>query len=104
MDNPRGLDDSAITEGIGLGRFSPRANCSVAWSTSGIDAGSPIVTGNVVWDVNISTGQLLGYNFSPGVPEYSFSLKSVDQFITPGAAPGMLLVGAGSELYSFSLE
>ncbi len=80
------------------------ANFSAAWKTSGFDAGSPIVTGDIVWAVNISTSDLLGFNLSTGHPVYSFALGSVDHFITPGAAPGMLFVGAGNQLYSFGLE
>jgi PQQ-like domain len=79
-------------------------NFSVAWTTSGFDAGSPIVTGDIVWDVNITTGDLLGFNLSSGDPVYSFALGTADHFIAPGAAPGMLFVGAGSQLYSFDLE
>jgi hypothetical protein len=91
-------DDGLVKVDVGASNFS------VAWKTSGFDAGSPIVTGDVVWAVNISTGDLLGFNLSTGAPVYSFALGSVDHFITPGAAPGILLVGAGSQLYSFGLE
>jgi len=80
------------------------SNFSVAWTASGFDAGSPIVTGDTVWSVNISTADLLGFNLSTGELTYSFALGSVDHFITPGAAPGTLFVGAGSQLYSFVLE
>ena len=79
------------------------SNFSVAWKTSGFAAGPPIVTGDIVWAVNTSTGELLGFNVSSGEPDYSFAMGSVDHFITPGAAPGMLFVGAGSQLYSFAL-
>ena len=91
-------DDSLVKVAVGASNFS------VAWKASGFDAGSPIVTGDVVWAVNISTGDLLGFNLSTGEPVYSFALGSVDHFITPGAAPGMLFVGAGNQLYSFVLE
>ena len=80
------------------------SNFSIAWATSDFDSGSPIVTGDIVWAVNISTADLLGFNLSTGEPVYSFSLGSADHFITPGAAPGMLLVGAGDQLYAFALE
>lgn len=78
-------------------------NFSIAWSTLGFNSGSPIVTGDIVWAVNISASHLIGFNLSTGDPVYSFALGSVDHFITPGAAPGMLLVGAGNQLYSFAL-
>jgi len=80
------------------------SNFTEPWMVPGFYSGSPIVTGDVVWAVNISTAQLTGYNVTDGNAVFSFSLGSVDHFITPGAAPGMLLVGAGNDLYSFSLS
>jgi outer membrane protein assembly factor BamB len=79
------------------------SSLSVAWRTAGFDAGSPIVTGNIVWAVNISTGELLGFNISTGHLVFSFPMGTVDHFISPSAAPGRLFVGAGSQLYSFTL-
>jgi len=76
---------------------------SIGWKASGFDSGSPIVTGGIVWAVNISTAHLLGFNLSTGQLVYSFPLGSVDHFITPGAAPGMLYVGAGDQLYAYTL-
>jgi len=90
-------DDGLVKVVVGTSNFS------VAWKASGFDSGSPIETGDIVWAVNISTADLLGFNLSTGQPVDSFALGSVDHFITPGAAPGMLLVGAGSQLYSFAL-
>ena len=78
-------------------------NFTETWMASGFDAGSPIVTGGIVWAVNISTADLLGFNTTTGATVFSFSLGSVDHFITPGAAPGELLVGAGSNLDAFDL-
>ncbi len=80
------------------------SSLSVAWRTSEFDAGSPIVTGNIVWAVNITTAYLLGFNLATGEQVFSFSLGSVDHFISPAAAPGSLFVGAGSELYAFALS
>jgi PQQ-like domain len=79
------------------------ANFSIAWTTSNFDAGSPIVTGDVVWAANISTGNLMGFNFSTGHTMFSLPLGSVDHFITPAAAPGAVFVAAGDELYAFTL-
>ncbi|MGD0587535.1 MAG: PQQ-binding-like beta-propeller repeat protein [Thermoplasmata archaeon] len=77
---------------------------SLTWSTLGFYSGSPIVTGNIVWAVNISSAHLIGFDLSTGQPLFSFPLGSVDHFISPGAAPGTVLVGAGDELYSFALN
>jgi hypothetical protein len=77
---------------------------SVAWSTTEFNAGSPIVTGNVVWSVDIDSAALLGFSLSNGSELYSFPLGSVDHFISPAAGPGQLFVGAGAQLYAFSLS
>ena len=90
-------DDSLVKIDVGASNFS------VAWTARGFDSGSPIVTGDVVWAVNISTAHLLGFNLSTGAPVFSFALDGADHFISPGAAPGVVLVGAGNELYSFAL-
>jgi len=78
---------------------------SIAWqaSTSNFDSGSPIVTGDLVWAVNINDADLLGFNLSNGVQAYSFPLAAVDHFISPAAAPGNLFVAGGDELYAFAL-
>ncbi len=78
-------------------------NFSVAWQTSGFDSGSPIVTGDVVWAVNISTAVLLGFNITTGAVLYSFALSGADHFVSPAAAPGALFMAGGDELYAFSL-
>jgi len=76
---------------------------SVAWQTAGFDAGAPVVTGNIVWAVDTSAANLLGFNLSTGQQVFSFSLGSVDHFITPAAAPDSLFVAGGSQVYAFSL-
>lgn len=75
---------------------------SVAWQTSDFDAGSPIVTGDVVWAVDIGDAQLLGFNISTGHQLFSFSIGSTEHFISPSAGPGRLYVAGGSDLYGFS--
>jgi len=80
-------------------------NLSVAWqSSTSFDAGSPIVTGNIVWSVDISNADLLGFNLSNGQQLFSFPLGAADHFISPSAAPGSLYVAGGSQLYAFSLD
>jgi outer membrane protein assembly factor BamB len=78
-------------------------NLSTKWGATGFDAGSPVVTGNVVWSVNISTGVLLGLNLSTGALQFSFPLAGADHFISPTAAPGAVFVAGGSDLYEFAL-
>ncbi|MCI4353317.1 MAG: PQQ-binding-like beta-propeller repeat protein [Thermoplasmata archaeon] len=77
---------------------------SVTWQTASFATGSPIVTGDIVWVTNTSTGDLLGFNFSTGQEVFSFSLGTVDHFVTPAASPGRLFVAAGTQLFSFALR
>ncbi len=77
---------------------------ATVWQTTAFDAGPPVVTGSVVWTVDIGGATLLGFNITNGQPLYSFPLGSVDHFVTPAAAPGWLYVGAGSQLYAFALS
>lgn len=79
------------------------SNLSVAWQTSAFDAGSPIVTGNIVWAVDINDARLLGFNISSGQQEFAFSLGSVDHFISPAAGPTSVYVAGGNQLFSFAL-
>jgi len=80
------------------------SNFSIEWSTSSFDSGSPIVTGNIAWAVNVSTADLVGFDLATGLPLFSFPLGSVDPFISPSAAPDSLFVGAGNQLYSFAMS
>jgi len=80
------------------------SNLSVAWQTSSFDAGSPIVTGNVVWAVNIPRAILFGFNISTGKQLFSFPLASADHFISPAAGPGSVYVAGGDQLFAFALS
>jgi len=80
------------------------SNITIAWQTPGFDAGSPIMTGNVVWSVDISNGILRGFNLSTGDQIFSIPLGSAEHFISPAAAPGSLFVGAGDEVHAFTLS
>jgi len=79
-------------------------NFTETWQSANFDAGSPIVTGNVVWVVNISTADLLGLSLASGALLFAFPLGSVDHFVSATATPDRVLVAGGSELYSFSLS
>ncbi|HEV2449550.1 MAG TPA: PQQ-binding-like beta-propeller repeat protein [Thermoplasmata archaeon] len=79
-------------------------NFTVVWSAPGFDCGPPIVTGDVVWVVDLGHASLLGFNLTTGHPRFSFSLLSVDHFVTPSAAPGTVFVAAGDVLQAFGLS
>lgn len=78
-------------------------NFTVAWQSSAIDAGSPIVTGDIVWCVDISTATLFGFNETSGTSIYSFPLGSADHFISPAAGDGAIFVGAGDQVFEFGI-
>jgi len=80
------------------------SNLSAVWQTTAFNAGSPIVTGNVVWTVDISSATLLGFNISSGQQVFSFSIGSADHFISPSAGPGSVYVAGGSDLYAFAVS
>lgn len=80
------------------------ANFTLGWSASGFDCGPPIVTGDVVWAIDLAHASLLGFNLSTGHPRFSFSLPSVDHFVTPSAAPGTVFVAAGDVLMAVGLS
>jgi outer membrane protein assembly factor BamB len=90
-------DNGVFDLNVGASSFS------VVWQSASFFAGSPIVTGDVVWDVDISNASLLGFNLSTGQLLYSFPLGAADHFITPAAAPGNLFVAGGNHLYAFAL-
>lgn len=89
--------DGLFAVSVGASSFS------VAWHTSSFDAGSPIVTGNVTWVIDIGSATLRGFNVTNGHPIFSFPLGSVDHFISPAATPSALFVGAGSQLIAFAV-
>lgn len=76
---------------------------STAWHTSGFNAGPPIVTGGVVWTVDIASATLQGYSVSTGHQAYSFPLGSVVHFCGPAAGDGRVFVATGSGVMSFLL-
>ncbi|MCI4345962.1 MAG: PQQ-binding-like beta-propeller repeat protein, partial [Thermoplasmata archaeon] len=76
---------------------------SVAWRTASFDAGPPIVTGSVVWSLDLNSGQLLGFNLTTGQQLDAFPVGHADPFATPSASPVAVVVAAGAHLYSFAL-
>jgi outer membrane protein assembly factor BamB len=80
------------------------SNFTLGWRTPSFFAGSPIITGNVVWVVDVDNGNLMGYSLSAGAQLYTFSLGSAVHFCTPSAGDGELFVVGGTELFSFALS
>ena len=75
----------------------------IVWKDSGFPAGPPIVTGNVVWALDTSSGALNGYNASTGATLFTFNVGGATRFTTPSVGDGSMFVAAGEYLYSFQL-
>jgi outer membrane protein assembly factor BamB len=79
------------------------SNFTVGWKTPSYFAGSPIVTGDVVWVVDVDSGKLYGYNIATGAQRFSFSVGGVVHFCTPAAGDGRLFVAGYNAVHSFVL-
>src|SRR5262249_57243829 len=66
-----------------------RSRFSVAWRAAGSD-GSPIVTGDTVWAMDLSGGQLHGYRASDGQELASVPTGRAANFATPAAGNGLV--------------
>ena len=73
---------------------------SVAWRVSGVD-GSPIVTGDTVWAIDLSGGQLHAYRAADGQELASMPVGEVANFGTPAAGNGLVLVAGGGHVTAF---
>jgi outer membrane protein assembly factor BamB len=71
------------------------------WATNSFDAGPPIVTGGVVWSIDIQSAMLYGFSASTGSRLYSFPLGSVVHFCSPSAGDGAVFVGASDHIDAF---
>lgn len=66
---------------------------SVAWRADRVD-GSPIVTGDTVWAVDLSGGQLHAYRAADGQETGSAQVGNAANFATPAAGNNLLVVAA----------
>ena len=69
------------------------SNFSVAWRASGVD-GSPIVTGDTVWAIDLSGGQLHAYRAADGQELGGTQVGDAANFATPAAGNGLVVVAA----------
>jgi outer membrane protein assembly factor BamB len=73
---------------------------SVAWRVPGVD-GSPIVTGDTVWAIDLSGGQLHAYRAADGQELASMPVGDVANFGTPAAGNGLVVVAGGGHVTAF---
>jgi outer membrane protein assembly factor BamB len=81
------------------GGSSPRFD--VTWSATGSRAGSPVVAGGVVWDVN-ADGHLQGFDEKSGQRRYDFTVGNAGtSFPSLAAANGALYVQGGRTVFAY---
>jgi outer membrane protein assembly factor BamB len=69
------------------------AKFTVAWRADGVD-GSPIVTGDTVWAIALSGGQLRAYRASDGREIGNAQIGDAANFATPAAGNALVVVAA----------
>jgi hypothetical protein len=74
---------------------------SVAWRKASINAGSPIVTGDTVWAIDLDAGQLHAYGAADGQELSSMVVGDAANFATPAAGNGLVLVAADRRVLAF---
>jgi outer membrane protein assembly factor BamB len=67
---------------------------AVAWRGPRISAGSPIVTGDTVWVIDLDQGQLHAYRAADGQPLAETPVGKAANFATPSAGNGLVIVAA----------
>ena len=97
-----GLVFVPCTDGLVALRVSGNS-FEVAWAGPDFQAGPTIVTGNLVWTMDVSSGTLHGFDADSGHQMFSFSVGSVTRFTTPSSGYGKLFVAAGTQVVSFQL-
>jgi outer membrane protein assembly factor BamB len=73
---------------------------SVAWRVPNVD-GSPILTGDTVWAIDLGGGQLHAYRASDGQELASMPVGDVANFGTPAAGNGLVVVAGGGHVTAF---
>jgi outer membrane protein assembly factor BamB len=73
---------------------------SIAWRAAAVD-GSPIVTGNTVWALDLQQGVLHAYQTSDGRELGSAPTGRAANFATPAAGNGLVVVGADGRVIAF---
>jgi outer membrane protein assembly factor BamB len=74
---------------------------SVAWRKASINAGSPIVTGDTVWAIDLDAGQLHAYGAADGQELTSMAVGDAANFATPAAGNGLVVVAAERRVIAF---
>ncbi|MDA4119325.1 MAG: PQQ-binding-like beta-propeller repeat protein [Thaumarchaeota archaeon] len=91
------------SDGLVALSYSPNS-FQVLWRGPSFPSGPPIVTGNVVWAIDTSSGVLHGYDAKSGTSLFLFSTGQVTRFTTPATGDGRVFVAAGSKIFAFQIS
>jgi outer membrane protein assembly factor BamB len=76
----------------------------VAWTGPDFRAGSPMLAGGVLWDVDFEGGYLWGLDPKTGQVKEKASIGKAQHFVSPSSSAGHLYVPDGLRLVSFSFN
>jgi outer membrane protein assembly factor BamB len=71
------------------------------WSATTTRYGPPIVSGGIVWSLQINNGILDGFDPVTGAVIFTFSIGAVTHFATPAASAGRVFVATGNQVKAF---
>ncbi len=74
----------------------------VAWQGPDFRAGSPVVAGGLVWDIDFEGGELWALNARTGAVEHEVRIGTAEHFVAPSASAGRLYLPVGTRLMAFS--
>jgi len=73
-----------------------------SWTAGGYDGGTPIVVGNVVWQIDVTNGRLLAYTAATGTRLTDVAVGPVHHFAPMAAGDGLLLVAGRDRILAFA--
>ena len=83
-------------EGIKALRLGPGPSFSPAWSGPSFQPGAPILSGGVLWTIDVGGGVLYGLNPATGASLFTASVGTQTHFSTPSAGLGRIFVADGA--------
>lgn len=77
------------------------ASFTAAWNDLTTRYGPPIVSGGIVWSLQINNGILDGFDTATGVKKFTFNVGPLSHFMTPTGSAGRILVASGNQVMAF---
>jgi len=88
------------TDGLTVLRVTD-STFAVAWRVRDFSAGPPIVTGHIVWTVDLGSGVIHAFSAENGTSLFSLNIGSPAHFTTPSYGDGYVFVAASDHIYAF---